>query len=117
MLNKYFEVSCIFYLPSDLGRYDAILPEGVTLKKGATIEFLCPECKANLTTEFNPELAALKMIDERNAKFVVLFNKIYGKRATYVIDFSKKSFTQKYGPDAENIEEIDIDKNLHYFGM
>ena len=114
--SEYFKVEGILYLPSALGKYGVILPEGMTIKEGARVEFLCPNCRKNLTTSFNEDLAFMKVVDERQAEFIVIFNKIFGKHATYVIDYEKKSLSQKYGPDAEEIPDHEFEKDLNFFG-
>ena len=114
--SDFFKVEGIFYLPTALGKYDAIFPEGMTIKEGAKVNFLCPECRKDLTTSFNKNLAFMKVLDERQAEFIVLINKIYGKHATYVFDYQSKSLRQKYGPDAEEIADSEFEKDLNFFG-
>ena len=114
--TEMLSIKAVLFLPSGLGKYGAIFPEGLKLKDGAEVEFHCPECKKNLTTPFNSELAVVKMQDEKLMDFYVFFNKIYGKRATYVIDYTHKSLAMKFGSDAEDIGEAEIGGELNFFG-
>ncbi len=114
--SEFFTVRTVIYIPSALGKYGAIFQEGIKLKEGANVEFFCPDCNANLSTPFNPQLAALKMRDEKGAEFYVFFSKIYGEKATYVVDYSSKHIAERFGADAANIDATQIEKNINYFG-
>lgn len=112
-----FSARTMIYIPATLGAYGAIVGDGVRLKDGAVVEFECINgaCKADLTTPYDDKLSEIKLRDGNDREYVVIFNKIYGKRATFLVDYKKKSLLKSYGADADDFEP-DFDKRLNFFG-
>ena len=112
-----FSCKAMFYVPAELGQYGAIVGEGARLKEGAKVEFECINgaCKENFTSAYDDDLAEIKMIDPEGREFVVVFNKIYGRRSTFVVDLKKKSLLKSYGEHSNDFEP-DFDKPLNFFG-
>ncbi len=106
-----------FYFPAELGCYGAIVPGGVELEDGAIVEFLCPngQCNANLTAAYNHELAEIKMVDEKSSEYVVVFHKVYGRQATFVVDRDAKKLVESFGQHAANYSDT-FERPLNFFG-
>lgn len=112
-----FSCKAMFYIPAELGQYGAIVGEGVRLREGARVEFECINgaCKENFTTAYDDNLAEIKMTDAEGRDYVVVFNKIYGRRSTFLIDLKKRSLLKSYGEHSEEFAP-DFDKPLNFFG-
>lgn len=112
-----FSCKTMFYIPAKLGQYGAIVGEGVRLKEGARVEFECINgaCKKNFTTGYDPDLAEILMTDESGRKFVVVFNKIFGKRSTFLLDFKRHELLESFGEHAK-LYIGEFDKPRNFFG-
>ena len=112
-----FSVQTQFYFPAELGCYGAILPGGVEIEHGAIVEFFCPngQCKMNLTAPYNHELAEIKMVDHQSHEFVVVFHKVYGRQATFVVDRDGKKLVESFGQHAANYSDT-FERPLNFFG-
>lgn len=112
-----FSVQTQFFFPAKLGQYGAIVSGPVTLKEGARVEFFCPnpKCGVDFTAAYNPDLSEIRMVDERGGEFVVVFHKIYGKKATFVVDRAQNKLVQKYGEDADDLADA-FERPLNFFG-
>jgi hypothetical protein len=112
-----FSCKAMFYIPSELGKYGAIVGEGVRIKEGAKVEFECINhpCKRNFTTAYDSKLAEIKAVDEKGNEFVVVFNKIYGRRATFLVELKDRTLVSAFGEHADE-DSPDFGKALNYFG-
>jgi transcription elongation factor Elf1 len=112
-----FSVRTQFFFPARLGQYGAIIAGNVQVREGAKVEFLCPApgCRANFTAGYNHDLAEIRMVDESNREYVVVFNKIYGRRATFLVDRADKKLVDSYGEHADSYVET-FERPLNYFG-
>jgi hypothetical protein len=112
-----FSVRTQFFLPAELGRYGAIVAGDVEIRDGARVEFFCssPRCDANFTTTYNADLAEIRMVDEHGREFVVVFNKIYGRRATFVVDWKQRKLVDSFGEHAARYAAT-FERSLNYFG-
>ena len=113
-----FECSAIFYLPGSIGQYGTISDGHIKLFDGAKIDFRCTnsKCDKSYTTHHDDDLAEIKMIDdETNYEYVVVFNRVYGKHSTFVVDYKKKKIKDAFGEDKE-IYIHDFDKSVNFFG-
>lgn len=112
-----FSCKAMFYIPAKLGEYGAIVGEGVRIKEGARVEFECINgaCKHNFTSSHDPDLAEVLMTDQNGRKFAVVFNKVFGKRSTYLVDFKRHELLESFGEDAD-LYAADFDKPRNYFG-
>lgn len=113
-----FSVRAQFYLPAELGRYGAIVSGDLMLKEGARVEFSCPNarCEANFTARYNHDLAEIGMRDERGREYVVVFHKVFGKHATFVVDLREHTLTERHGEDA-NAYSGTFERPLNFFGV
>lgn len=114
LTSDFFECTSNFYLPSNPGQFGAILDDHVSLKEGAKVNFCCPndQCHKSFTTKYDQDLSQVKMIDD-GIEYAAIFNRIYGKHATFIIDFQEKSLRESYGGDKlEYIHEFDHEIDL-----
>ncbi len=107
-----FSCKTMFYIPAKLGDYGAIVGEGVRLHDGTKVEFECINgaCKKNLTAPYDDGLAEIKMVDQQGREYIVVFNKLYGRRETILLDFQNREFLQSYG------EDLREERMRNYFG-
>ncbi len=112
-----FSVRTQFYFPAKLGQYGVIIAGSLDVKEGAEVEFHCikPTCNKNFTAAYNPELAEIRMVDEAGREFVVIFNKIYGKRSTFLVDPVDHKLLESHGDHAGDYSGT-FDRPLNYFG-
>lgn len=112
-----FDAYDMFYIPGTLGHYDAMVEGAVVLKDGAKVDFLCinPKCRKSFTTAYDDDLAEIKMIDDDGHEYVVVFNRIYGKHSTFVLDYRRKELTSSFGEDKNNYLD-DFERPLNFFG-
>ena len=112
-----FEVYTIFYIPGALGQYDAIIEGNVICKDGVKVDFLCinPKCQKSFTTKYDNDLAEIKMIDDDSHEYVMVFNRIYGRHSTFIVDYKRKELTGSFGEDKGNYIR-DFDRPVNFFG-
>jgi hypothetical protein len=112
-----FTVRTQFFIPAELGRYGAIVAGNVELQEGARVEFFCANarCAANFTALYSPELAEIRMVDENGRDYVVVFNKIYGRRATFLVDRKARQVVGRFGEHAASYAQT-FERPLNYFG-
>lgn len=112
-----FETYANFYIPGALGRYDALVEGRVLLKDGVVVDFHCinPHCEKSFTTSYDDDLAEIKMVDDDGHEYVVVFNRIYGKHSTFVVDYKKKKLKSSFGEDKE-LYIRDFDRTVNFFG-
>jgi len=93
------------------GDYTLFLPPGAELEHGVTWTFHCPVCHGSLVSDLNENLCALDL-DEDGAKKRVLFSRIAGEHATYVVSGGADALA--LGEDRDEYEDtltIHIEKN------
>lgn len=73
------------------GNYEIYLPPDVTIEPGTKWDFLCPVCRASLRHEHHDNLAELGLDDEDGRRKRLLFSRIAGEHATYVITESDQA--------------------------
>jgi hypothetical protein len=72
------------------GNYELYLPEDVEIKPGTLWEFNCPVCRAKLHNAQHANLAELAL-DEGEQRKRLLFSRVAGEHATYVITESDQA--------------------------
>jgi hypothetical protein len=114
---EFFSCKAMFYIPAELGEYGAIVGEGVRIRDGAKVDFECinGKCKRSFTSSYDDNLAEIKMVDDDGTEYVVVFNRIYGRRATFLIDIKEASLVESYGEHAEEYA-FNFEKKLNFFG-
>jgi hypothetical protein len=102
-------------LPAQLGVYGAIFSEGIILKPGAEVNFICPHCVIDLTMSSKEQYAAIKMIDGQGRQRIVVFNRFYGKHASFIFDLDSHSLVSSYGEHQNNFSS-EFDTSINFFG-
>jgi hypothetical protein len=112
-----FSVTTAFYFPAELGRYGAIVGDGVEVREGAKVELCCvnPRCAASFTASYNHDLAEIRMTDEDGRAHVVVFHKTCGRHATFVIDLSARQLVSTFGEHAATYAGA-FDRPPNFFG-
>ncbi len=112
-----FNAATYFYIPGVIGRYDAVVEGRFELKDGLKVDFCCinPKCERSFTTDYDDDLAEIKMIDDDGREYVVVFNRIYGKHSTFVVDYKRKQIAGSYGED-KDVYIHDFDRDVNFFG-
>lgn len=115
--SETFAVRTQFFFHSALGQYGAIVGGNVQIKEGAKVEFHCinPRCNTNFTANYNHELAEIRMVDGNGRDFVVVFHKMYGRRATFVVDPTDRKLVDAFGEHADLYAET-FERPLNFFG-
>lgn len=80
------------------GNYEIYFPPQAVLEEGDAWEFFCPICQASLVTPENENLCAVTML-EGNISRRVMFSRIYGEQATYVM--YDRQLEHRHGTHAE----------------
>jgi hypothetical protein len=111
-----FSVRTQFFIPAELGRYGGIVGGEVKIQEGARVEFCCihPACRASFTSAYNPELAEIRMVEE-GREFVFVFNKVFGRRATFVVDIAESKLIDTFGEHADSYAAT-FERPLNFFG-
>jgi uncharacterized protein YbaR (Trm112 family) len=73
------------HLNTTFGNYSYTHFPAVQFEKGEVVDFLCPNCRADLKSTEYKNFAQLKMKVEKDIDFDVIFSREAGKRKTYVI--------------------------------
>ena len=113
-----FSCQTMFYISAKLGQYGCIVGEGVRVYDGAKVEFECVNhaCRKNFTSPFNDDLAEIRMKDEDGREFKVVFNKIFGKRSTFLLDMEEQKIVETYGSDSEEYSRDPENRRRNFFG-
>jgi len=89
------------------GNYTVYMPPGAELESGLRYDFYCPVCRKSLVSDEHHNLCSL-IIWQGDTRRRVLFSRIAGERATYVV--MDKSLEERHGADSVN-----YDKTLPHF--
>jgi len=99
--SKKGETGLILLSPK-LGHYEVINHPSFDFKEGDYVEFFCPLCHVQLTSEKNENLAKVLMIDDDLQESEILFSKIAGEKCTYkIVDGN----VEEYGKDSSRYLE------------
>ena len=93
----------LLLLHPELGNYRVINHESFHISKGELVEFFCPICHENLTSEIDNNLVLIFMIDKKHVQHNILFSKINGERCTYKITGDD---LESFGEDSANYIDI-----------
>ena len=95
-------VTGLILLSPKLGHYEVINHPSFDFKDGDYVEFFCPLCHVQLTSEKNESLAKVLMIDDELQESEILFSKIAGEKCTYkIVDGN----VEEYGKDSSRYLE------------
>ena len=93
----------LLLLNPELGYYNVINHKFFKISKGALVEFACPICQENLTSDIDNNLASVFMVDKDNIQHNILFSKINGEKCTYRIT---RNDLESFGEDSVNYIDI-----------
>ena len=93
----------ILLLHPELGNYSVMNHKSFHISMGELVEFFCPICHENLTSEIDSNLALISMIDKEHVQHSILFSKISGERCTYKITGHD---VESFGEDSANYIDI-----------
>ena len=112
-----FEISTYFYIPGKLGQYNAVWEGRIKLRDGVKVDFRCinPKCERSFTADYDDDLAEIKMIDDDGKEYIMVFNRIYGKHSTFVVDYKRRELAKSFGEHKENYMD-DFEKPRNAFG-
>jgi uncharacterized protein YbaR (Trm112 family) len=83
----------LILLSPRLGDYKATTHPSFDFEVGDCVEFFCPLCHTQLTSDKNENLAKVIMVDDDLNKSEVLFSRIAGEHCTYrIIDGNIETF-------------------------
>ena len=89
----------VILLHKELGNYSVEQHPEFKTDKGERVQFFCPACHANLTTDINKNLAHVVLQEKDGKEFDIYFSQIAGEKLTYQI----VGETMKvYGDDSDN---------------
>jgi len=109
------EVTLLFGFHPQPGNYTTYLAPGCDLRNSDRWEFYCPICRANLRADEHENLCEL-MIWQGDAMRKILFSRVVGERATYVVmDAATISVEEAHGEHAKNYEHTLPRFNLEEF--
>ena len=97
------EKNGLLLLHPELGNYRVINHKLFHISKGELVEFSCPICQENLTSEIHNNLVLIIMIDEKHVQHKILLSKIYGEKSTYKITGND---LESFGEDSGNYIDI-----------
>jgi hypothetical protein len=87
----------LFLFSPKPGNYDLFIPSDFPLAKGDIVEFGCPVCGGDLTSNRGPGWAEIRFQNPGWSQGAVVFSKENGRHATY---FIAKEEVRSYGKDA-----------------
>ena len=93
----------LLLLNPELGNYNVINHKFFKISKGSLVEFACPICQENLTSDIDNNLASVFMVDKDNIQHNILFSKINGEKCTYRIT---RDDLESFGEDSVNYIDI-----------
>ncbi len=109
-----FSVSSIIELKHQKGEFGGeFLFSGINFEKGAMVEFICPHCGFDLTTDFDPELCEMIHVNEEGEEKAFIISKTAGTEMSFVVCKDKKEILESYGAAKEKY----LDRFRDYFHM
>ncbi|MDX9720710.1 MAG: hypothetical protein RBU37_08175 [Myxococcota bacterium] len=113
-----FTLETMVYVPAQLGQSGIVVDPSITLKEGAKFELECcnPVCRHPLATHYNDELAEIRMQDETGRDFRVVFNTVYGKNSTFVIDVQARELVGSFGESSASVFGDTHERERNFFG-
>jgi hypothetical protein len=87
-----------------VGEYKYFHHEKFQLSKGEMVDFECPICQTDLTSEKNKEYAMIYMIGaEDDFEFELYFSKVAGHQSTYLVAHDN---VETFGDDALDFDDL-----------
>ncbi len=79
------------------GNYEVVFARGLDVPPGSEVEISCPVCSAGLASARDQAMAEL-VFEAGAQRGLVVFSRVYGKHATYVIT---GNLVRSFGEDAD----------------
>jgi hypothetical protein len=86
------------------GNYEVGVPHNVIIRKGELWDFFCPVCHDSISVSGKNKLAGLEMTDGNDNWYKVIFSRIAGEYATFVITRGPELKVKKLGVDFTKYE-------------
>jgi len=86
------------------GNYEISLPHSMTINEGELWEFFCPVCHETMSLAGEKALAGLDMTDGQGVWNKVVFSRLAGELATFVISREPEIKVRKHGDDHTRYE-------------
>ena len=96
----------LLLLDTEVGSYNYKHHDKFHLEKGELVDFECPICQKDLTSEQDKEHAMIIMIEnEDGQEYDLYFSKVAGKQSTYVVAHDNIDI---FGDDALDLDDLFI---------
>ena len=117
LTSPYFTVATLFYLPAELGVYGGTVEGEIEIREGARVEFQCfnPDCLHSFTSPYDDDLSEIRMVEDDGTDEIVVFNRVYGRQSTYVVDYRLRKVIMAYGEDKDRYVD-EFERPLNFFG-
>ena len=93
------------------GNYDAVVAEGLRLKRKEQVQFACPVCGHSLTSRRDPQMAQIEFVTSSGEAGSVAFSRTFGEHATYFITAeSVRSYGEHADTDGVNFWGVGPDE-------
>ena len=99
LLGHYQGCDTLLAFHPEPGNYEVAVPYNMTINRGEVWDFTCPVCHESLNLADEEKLAALDMTDGKGNWHKVIFSRIAGEQATFVIGKGPKSMMVDHGKD------------------
>ena len=93
----------LILLSPEIGGYSYEHHPNYEFKKGETVQFNCPVCQHDLSSDKNPKFASVLMIDHNDMQYDVLFSRVAGEQSTYVVSNDQ---IEEFGNDALRFDDM-----------
>ena len=103
LLGRYEGYDVLLAFHPEPGNYEVNVPYNVTIEEGEVWNFFCPVCHENLALTMVEPLGALDMTDGRGRWHTVVFSRVAGEKATFVISRDAEE-VEKHGVDLSKYE-------------
>jgi len=105
LMGRHEGLNMLFAFHPEPGIYDFETPHTEYLNAGDLWEFYCPVCQKSLAVPDEENLAVIDMTDGVGNWHKVIFSRIAGEHATYVVTKGKELSVEEYGSDLSNYDQ------------
>ncbi len=81
------------------GNYEVAVPHNIAIEKGEVWELFCPVCHENLTFAAEDKMVALNMTTGAGDWHKVLFSRVAGEKATFIVTQEPEPRVEAHGAD------------------
>lgn len=104
LLGRHEGQEGLFVFNPEPGNYEVYIPFNVAVNRGEAWDFHCPVCQENLILSGEVNLAALDMMDGAGNWHKVVFSRIAGEQATFVVSQNPDVEVKEYGVNFSKYE-------------